>query len=579
MTNNNVFDDDRPKNGEDTGADGADGDSGLGNLPPLSEFDSHGGLDAEGDMLPPLGDFESQDSSLHESAQRMAEGGAQAPPPFKGDLASDAGIPDFESSKPGSSDFGMASSGFQDLAADSDFSPETPDIGPGPDSTLDTPIFDSAFGSSDGGFGGSQVSAATQAMETPMFDDFTGGSDFGSPMGATPVPDFSPDTGFGDLDAGMVGAAAGAGAALPPQAGKSGPTPPKKGMGALWVIVIGLISLGVGLIASQPLSSYLGFVPGNPLQKELQSKDSNIANLQRQINTLQQLQATPERPADISPERVAELQNQILVSTQELDVVKGQLDSTRATLDTQQRELATVERDLRERTDEVVAAREFLEELRNETAIVQARQRGLISEVDRLTGYVGELEEANARRIATKQALEHNIDKLMIEVKESIPLTPEKYNYDNRLAAVQALRDKAAQEMWVSPELQNEYTELHLKENELARANDYFFARIPVTDRYGHRTETWAECLMRGNWAVYYRTLDGKNIGSYENISKAETPLWGFKENLPEEVQKGIEGQIINARVPDFEGQVQAIAERELAGREGTQWQIVYSSL
>lgn len=576
MTNDNMFDDDRPKNEEDAG--GADGDSGLGNLPPLSEFDSHGGLDADGDMLPPLGDFESQDSSLHQSAQQMADG-IKTPAPYKGDLASDAGIPDFQSSKGGSSDFGMAPSGFQDLAADSDFSPETPDIGPGPDSTLDTPIFDSAFGSSDGGFGSSPVSAATQAMETPMFDDFAGGSDFGSPVGATPVPDFSPDTGFGDLGQDMAGAAVGGGDALPPQVSKSGPVPPKKGMGALWVIVIGLISLGVGLIASQPLSSYLGFVPGNPLKTELQSKDANIANLQRQINTLQQLQATPERPADISPERLAELQNDILVRTQELDAVKGQLESARTDLDARQRELANVERDLRDRTDEVVSAREFLEELRNETAIVQARQRGLIAEVDRLTGYVGELEEANARRIATKEALEHNIDKLLIEVKESIPLTPEKYNYDKRLAAVQALRDKATQEKWVSPELQNEFTALHLKENELARANDYFFARIPVTDRYGHRAETWAECLMRGNWAVYYRTLDGKNIGSYENVSSAETPLWGFKENLPEEVQKGIEAQIVNARVPDFEGQVQAIAERELAGREGTQWQIVYSSL
>lgn len=575
MTNYNIFDEDDPKNRQHGGSDEAEGDSGLGNLPPLSEFDSHGGLDADSDLLPPLGDFESQDSSLLGGGKAPNGGAAPVPPPsFPGDLSSDIGIPPVESAKKEPSDFGMVGGGFQDLAADSDFSPETPDIGPGPDSTLDTPIFDSAFGSSDGGF--SRDQRATQAMESPMFDEF---GEFGSPTGATPIPDFSPDTGFGDINMDVAGAAAGVGIGAAPQVAVAAPPAGKKGLGGLWVIVIGLISLGVGLLASQPLSSYLSFVPGNPLQKELESKEGTIANLNRQINTLQQLQATPERPADISPERVAELQNEILVKTQELDAVNGQLESTRATLNTQQGELSKVERDLRERTDEVVAAREFLEELRNETAIVQARQRGLIAEVDRLTGYVGELEEANARRIATKEALEHNIDKLLIQVKESIPLAPEKYSYAKRVAAVEGLREKAAQAMWVTPELQNEYTDLHLKENDIARANDYFFARIPVTDRYGHRAQTWAECLMRGNRSVLYRTLDGKNIGSFENIGSPETPRWGFKENLPEEMQKSIEADIVSARVPDFEGQVQLIAERELAGREGTEWQLVYSSL
>ena len=573
MTNDKNFDDDAPKNGQQEGAGSAEDDSSLGNLPPLSEFDSQGGFDSDGDMLPPLGDFESQDSSL----MQPGEPKSSAEQPTTPDLSSGFGKSDGDESAPAKSDFGMVSNGFQDLAADSDFSPETPDIGPGPDSTLDTPIFDSAFGGSDSGFGADQGGAATQAMESPMFDDFGADMEFGSPTGATPVPDFGPDTGFGDIN--MEVAAAPGGPAGPAPSGPSAQAPGKGGMSALWVIVIGLISLGVGLLASQPLSGYLSFVPGNPLQADLQAKDSTIATLNRQINTLQQLQATPDRPADISPERVAELQNEILMRTQELDAISGQLESTRATLDTQQRELAGVERDLRERTDEVVAAREFLDELRNETAIVQARQRGLIAEVDRLTSYVGELEEANARRIATKEALEHNIDRLLIQVKESIPLTPDKYSYDARLAAVQALREKAAQALWVTADLQNEYTSLHLKEIELARANEYFFARIPVTDRFGHRAATWAECLMQGNRAVYYRTLDGKNIGSYENVGTSDIPRWGFREDLPETVKASIEAHIVNARVPDFEGQAQLVAERELAGREGTAWQLIYSSL
>ncbi len=572
MINDNIFDDDAPKNNKNGGAGNGNGGSDLGNLPPLSDFDSHGGKDSEGDILPPLGDFESDEPKL-----RGEPGQAPVTPePVLGGTPKDAAASDFTTTPPPAFDAGAAPQGFQDLAADSDFSPETPDIGPGPDSTLDTPIFDSAFGGRDSGFGVDQTATATQAMESPMFEDFGADMEFGTPTGATPVPDFSPDTGFGAMNMEVAGVPVGPG-------GPAGPlqtaAPGKKGVSALWVILTGLVALGVGVIASQPLSGYLGFVPGNPLQKELQTKDSTISNLNRQINTLQQLQATPERPADISPERVAELQNEILVRTQELDAVTGQLESTRATLDTQQKELATVERDLRERTDEVVAAREFLEELRNETAIVQARQRGLIAEVERLTGYVGELEDANAKRIATKQALEHNIDKLLIQVKESIPLTPAKHSYQKRLGAVEALREKAAQAMWVTPELQNEFTELHLKENELARSNDYFFARLPVTDRYGHSEKTWAECLMRGNWGVYYRTLDGKNIGSYENIGDSVTPRWGFKENLPEEVKSSIEAYIINARVPDFEGQIQVIAERELENHEDTEWQLIYSSL
>ena len=571
MINDNVFDSDAPKDKQNGGANNKNDDSGLGNLPPLSDFDSHGGLDSDADTLPPLGAFESDEPAL--------EKGAGKPPsemPFSlGDEPVPGSSEPIETPMPSP---GMGGSqGFQDLAADSDFSPETPDIGPGPDSTLDTPIFDSAFGGRDSGFGVDHTSTATQAMESPMFEDFGGDMEFGTPTGATPVPDFSPDTGFGDLNMDAVGAPGPPGAPVP-VGGVAGPSP-KKGLSAPWIVVVGLISLGVGVIASQPLSGYLGFVPGNPLHKELQDKDSNIANLNRQISTLQQLKETTGDRPEISEERVVELQNEILRLTQEKDAVSGQLDSTKATLEAQQTELATVERDLRERTDEVVQAREFLEDLRNETAIVQARQRGLIAEVERLTGYVGELEEANVRRIATKEALEHNIDRLLIQIKESIPLTPEKYSYQKRLAAVEALREKASQAKWVTPELQNEFTALHLTENELARATDYFFARVPVTDRYGHREPRWAECLMRGNWGVYYRTLDGKNIGSYENVGTSGTPRWGFKEDLPEEVRLSIEAYIVNARVPDFEGQIQVIAERELSDEEETQWQLVYSSL
>ncbi|NLN91719.1 MAG: hypothetical protein GX130_00230 [Candidatus Hydrogenedens sp.] len=577
MADDKQFDNENPEieNEDNTGS--AEDTGGLGNLPPLSDFDSQGTFDSDSD-LPPLGDFESRDTTLDAPPSEPA-----ADIPFGGgDLTSDFDAGAFslqaDSAPGGQQDSGPLIGGFQDLAADSDFSPETPDIGPGPGAALDTPIWDdSAFGGSGGDlFTPGLGDTATQAMPTPTFEDFgdtgeeIGG--FGAVPGGTPMPQMAGGTGFEEFEA-MAAEAAGGPSASGAQPGK------RQGAGALMVIFIGLISLGVGMIASQPLSGYLSFVPGNPLMVEMQTKDSTIANLNRQINTLQQLQATPEQPADISPERVAELQNEILVRTQALDAVKGQLDSTKATLSAQQSELTSVERELRERNDEVIAAREFLEELRSETAIVQARQRGLIAEVDRLTGYVGELDEANARRIATKEALEHNIDRLVIQVKESIPLTPEKYDYATRLAKVEALRENAAQAGWVTPELQNEYTSLYLKELELARANDYFFACVPVTDRFGHTSMCWAECLMRGNWAVYYRSLDGKGIGSFENTGTAETPKWGFRQDLSDDTRFAIEAHIVSARIPDFEGHLQRLAERELQAQKDTPWQRVYSSM
>ncbi|NLO33884.1 MAG: hypothetical protein GX117_11105, partial [Candidatus Hydrogenedentes bacterium] len=241
MIYDDIFDDDRSKTNDDTGADDVNEDSGgLGNLPPLSDFDSQEGASDADDLLPPLGDFESRDSSIVEGDSGDE---IHSRPPVEDVLASGAGFADFDGSKSEGVDFGLTSGGFQDLAADSDFSPETPDIGPGPDTTLDTPIFDSAFGSSDSGLIGGPAGAVTQAMETPMFDDFGGGSDFDSPTGITPVPDFGPDTGFDSMQPDMVGAPVGHGPSGPPHISGSGPVPPRKGVGPLWIIIIGLVSL------------------------------------------------------------------------------------------------------------------------------------------------------------------------------------------------------------------------------------------------------------------------------------------------------------------------------------------------
>ncbi len=403
----------------------------------------------------------------------------------------------------------------------------------------------------------------------------------------TPVPDFGPDTGFGGGDAGF---------GLPPigsPMGQTGPSPSQRGgkkagakkggvntMVALALIVFVLVA---GIYGSPYLNESLGgALPMyyNPDAKKLADAQSDNAALTAKVQALQKLPTSgPDNKVEISPERLAELTSEITTATGKLTELKGQQEATTATLQETQSKLSAVEQQVTEKNDEYANAQSVYEDLRNETSIIQARQRGLVSEVDRLTGLVGELEDANKRRVATMEALEHNIDRLLILVKESLPLTPVKYDHTARVAAVQALRDKAAQSKWVSPELQEAFSTLYLRELEIARSNEYFFAKVSVTDELGTKTAKWAECLMRGNWGVYYRSLDGKNIGAYENLGTNDTPRWGFREGLPVEAQKAIESTVISCRVADYQDKVQQLAQRELASKDGTNWQRNFSSL
>src|SRR5690606_1120401 len=126
-----------------------DSDSGLGNLPPLSDFDSGDGGDADRGGLPPAGKSSGGIGSLPPISDipletpQPAGGNIKPTPRSFGDAAEDFDTPTSDLDSPVPSRSGT---GFQDLAADSDFSPETPEIGPGPDSDIETPMFDSAFG-------------------------------------------------------------------------------------------------------------------------------------------------------------------------------------------------------------------------------------------------------------------------------------------------------------------------------------------------------------------------------------------------------------------------------------------------
>jgi hypothetical protein len=123
------------------------------------------------------------------------------------------------------------------------------------------------------------------------------------------------------------------------------------------------------------------------------------------------------------------------------------------------------------------------------------------------------------------------------------------------------------------------YTQIFQREMEIASTKEYFFARVPVTDKFGSVEAKWAECLMMGNWAVYYRTLDGKNIGIYEDIAEEGPPRYGFKEDMPPHVQKEVEEMIVSSRVEDYQAKVKVLAEKEAVRSGDTSMQQLYDSL
>ncbi|MCF6287082.1 MAG: hypothetical protein L3K26_18130 [Candidatus Hydrogenedentes bacterium] len=565
------------------------GDSGLGNLPPLSDFDS-GGMDSDGG-LPPLGGFDSGGTPVDSAGlPPISDIQVETPQPTGGNVKPappgfDSAVTDtFSSGTPGidtpagqtpSEGLSPVGSGFQDLAADSDFSPETPEIGPGPDSNVDTPMFDSAFGGGSGSGFGSGTGAPTQAMETPMFGQAPAGDQPGFDAGAfgagggapdfaagTPAPDFSPDT---DMRAPVGG---GMPSASEPGAGG-------KGGSKMALVIAAVVALVIGIAA--PYIPGVSSVLPNPMKEELQTASSQVSTLQADVSAKQReidrlKKAGGEDGVTVSPEEEKRLTEAVLGLNEKLKLAEAELtDKTK--------QLAARKTELDTKNDEYLTIEDKYDTLKSEFSITQARQRGLVSEVDRLTSQVGALEVADARRSATKSSLEHAVDRLYIQVKEGLPLTPEKYARNARIAAVESLREQLSGSKWVTPALQEAYTSLYLKELSIAQSQEYFYSKIPVIDSYGSRVLKWAECVMNGNQGVSYRTFDGKNIGVFSNQGTGENPAWGFMEGLIPVTRKEIENKIIASRVEGFEEKIQALAERQLAMEDGSGFQRAFSSL
>lgn len=589
--------DEKRRNGEESPEEKESQEGDLGSLPPLSDFESSEGgsdsgqpakdepdadLDSDLGGLPPISDIPVETPVPTGGNVRPAPPGYERGRRGEGAQTPSEGDSGFEtpSSDPGT--------GFHDLAADSDFTPETPEIGPGPDSDIETPMFDSAFGAGDSSLdtpSQQQTSAPTQAMETPMFgqsgqpaagrqgasgmgfdDDAFGSGGQGFDLG-TPAPDFSPDT-------------AGPTQMTPPPAGVR-PAPAPRGGGSGMAILVGIIMLIVGLAVGVFSGGYFTKnvvnLPFNPWATELENAQREIASLRQtnqelvvQNNELREMKE--ELGVAVSIEEIERMQ-------EEVRQLSAQLETLRADVGQEQAELDRLTREVELKNEEYAVAEQDYESLLNLTAIERARRDGLLSETDRLETQVGRLEEADARRMQTKKALEHAVDLLVVEVREGIPLTPAKYARDARLDAVERLRAKVESANWVDPELLNEYTSLYMAELAIAQSREYFFAKVPVADRFGVRGTMWAECVMNGNWSVYYRTIDGAHIGVYENIASSGTPRYEFRDHTVKELRANVEKTIAAMRTPDYQQKIAALVEKQTIVDHKSEGQRLYDSL
>jgi hypothetical protein len=256
-----------------------------------------------------------------------------------------------------------------------------------------------------------------------------------------------------------------------------------------------------------------------------------------------------------------------------------QYQESEALLIAKQADLDEVTADVNDKTDEFVNLSENFDKLQNELAITHARQKGLSAEVARLNTLVGHLDDANRRRAATKDALAHAINRLYVQIKEGMPLTPEKYAHRDRLAAVEDLRDSVANARWVSPALEEAYANLVETELEIAAKEIFFFAKLPVLNKLDLPSPKWAECLMKGNHAVYYRTLDGSNTGVFKDVSETGEPEWIFKEDLPSDALKDIEAALVGARTGGFDEKKGYLLAKEKEALSETKIQRAFGSL
>jgi len=577
--------------GDDFGALSSD-ESSLGNLPPLSDFESSDGGNFDSN-LPPLSGIDSDSDKGAKEASSGSLGGlppisdipVETPVPDSGGLdtpttpASPA-TPAFDTPTSQHADTPTDTSGFQDLTADSDFTPETPEVAPpGPESDIETPMFDSAFGADSSAFSGAaDTSAPTQAMETPMFganpqapaagvgDQGFDADAFGANMDqGTPAPDFSPDTvPPGATPATLAGADDGGGGG-------------GRGRGALvgaGALVLGsIIGIGVG----PTIANSLSFIP-NPANATIEEKDTEIASLKSKNSQLERAQNAGVQEG-VSEERLKEMREEQIALRTSINGLNEEKGGVENELGQVQQQLTGATTDLDETTEKFVEAKADYDQLIKDTSITQAQKQGLDAEVDRLQILTGRLDDANLRRIETASSFRSNIAALAILVQEGNPLVPEKYSRESRIGKVTDFTNRAEAAKWVNPALQDEFNELYRQELDISQKREYFFATIPVMDRFGTRGKMPAECLMNGNWGTYYRTLDGEHIGIYSNEAAEGSPAYRFRDAEEGAAQKFVEDEIFSSRTQGYEAMLNVLVQKHLIFDDRGEMQKKYDSL
>lgn len=205
--------------------------------------------------------------------------------------------------------------------------------------------------------------------------------------------------------------------------------------------------------------------------------------------------------------------------------------------------------------DAITTANSDLVRTNSELEIVSARSEGLKGDVRKLEVLVGNLEDANNRRVAVKEALESSLSLLLVRIKESSPLTPPEYKKDKRVSRAQSLQHKLAGTNWAYPELISDFTDLFLEEIKLNSQHHYFMAKLPLELR-GEFSEEWCECLSLGTWAVYFQTLDRRNVGVFLNMGKDGKQRYEFVTTLNREEAAQVRGEIARLRPDNFSEQV-----------------------
>ena len=139
------------------------------------------------------------------------------------------------------------------------------------------------------------------------------------------------------------------------------------------------------------------------LEQDIEAKDTQI----------RRLTAGGGGATGVSEEQLNELLDRKETLQEQIGELTTQNDDLSVQVQDAEEQLATVQDDIELANEQYVDAQEALEDIENQTSIVQARRDRLFAEVDRLTGQVGSLDEANLRRLATKETLAHDLDRLI----------------------------------------------------------------------------------------------------------------------------------------------------------------------